>query len=259
MAVIEGKTLECLKHYLSQLPWDTKMCVQARRQIIDFLDVTPHTVRRWWTGDIVPVGLVLVKLRYFLEREGYRVSELNDLDATTRALGMLIAYGSIDFDATVIQLKCPNASEFLRVLHGARRFTAARDLAAEAICVKNRDVLAKLFFTSPGNGHPAPVITPVVTPAQVKEKAPGAGEELIKYLRLFSGILELLHPRLNDFLSEEVSPEERHELRERAGRELVYDLARRSKQVTELMTALCSEKAREISNTLAGARKERGE
>ncbi len=231
-----GSVMDCLSHYLGQLPWEGKGCVEARKPLADFLGINPATIRCWFVGSAKPLGLQLVKLRYFLEERGYDVQELHKLPGPVMALGKAIAYGKIGFDDAVEKIHMSQGSELLQVLHGNRGVSNERMATIVRIC-------GDTPFQE--GERPAPA-DPTGEPAQAAPSGK-TEEEIINLLNSLDGLCALLEPRLGRMLSNAVTPEQRQAFREKAGRHRVFDMANRFFRLNKQLNALCSEKAREIT------------
>jgi hypothetical protein len=64
---INGTVEECLRHYFQSIP-NTQL---ARMAITNATTGKYNTIRSWATKGVIPQGENLVKLRYFLQNEGY--------------------------------------------------------------------------------------------------------------------------------------------------------------------------------------------
>ncbi len=238
-----GNTMECLQHYLKQLPRKAKGCEQAWQPLADFIGVTKKTIRRWSVGSNVPLGLPLIKLRYFLEARGYRIAELDVLERPIHHLGALVALGKIDCEETSKLLGYSAANYFFQVLHGKRGLSSNRMATVEEICSK----------------HPLPALPATSSITQPICVAAQAGrtivsndvveEEVLNLLRSLDGLSALMTPRLEHMLTDGFTSAQRQFFRDRAGRQLVFDLANRFYVLNKLLNALCSEKAREIGSS----------
>lgn len=257
MTAIEGRARECLRHYLSGLPWEEAGCVEARKPIIEFIGVNSDTVRSWHTGQFFPIGLALIKTYYFLEKEGYRVSELEALGEVTYNLGKLMAFNVIDCEDVALQLDLTARGKIFLFLRGERCFSPEREGKAKIILNLYKDEL---------DGLPKRLLPEKAVKEKKVERVQEKSEELVEVKELFNllvslnGLTEVLLPRLELVLSERFSPEERRVIRERAGRKLVFDLSNKLHGVYKaykVLNALCSEKARELMKNDIETNKER--
>ncbi|MFA6494877.1 MAG: hypothetical protein WC246_00725 [Candidatus Paceibacterota bacterium] len=243
---MNGMTSACLKDYLSHLTFGEKGCVKGRAALMNFVGIkNSDTISRWAKGQ-VPIGLVLVKLRYFLEQKGYEVVELGALDAHVYQLGKLIAIGKISFDQVVQNLGLAHESEVLQVLHGRRGLSADRMKKVELMCARHSDQNLGRFVASNNGEQNVP-----------KSEASAYGSLESETLHLLKGvdeIVSLLLPRLEKMVIDENASEQRRLFREHAGRQLVFDLSNRFYKATKMLNALCSEKAREVSG-ISGSEK----
>lgn len=126
MITIRGSTEECLAHYLQQLPSSiTRNGITARKPIVRYCRCTPKTIHKWSTGT-VPVGMMLVRVRYFLAALGYEVEDLMDLSDEIRNFGKLIADGRLDEMTLRARLNYRDDHAILSMLHGSRKPTPDR-------------------------------------------------------------------------------------------------------------------------------------
>lgn len=240
--------LTCLKDYLTHLVFGEKGCVSGRVPLMKFVGIkNPDTISRWAKGKM-PMGLVLVKLRYFLEQKGYEVIELEALDTRVYQLGKLIAIGKISFDQVVQNLGLAKESEVLQVLHGRRGLSDDRVKKVELICARYSEQDLGRFL--PTNNKEAIVPSSGVGAFEPLE------DETLHLLKSVDEALVLLIPRLERMVVDRSgnASEQRRLFREHAGRQLVFDLSNRFYKATKMLNALCSEKAREVSG-ISGSEK----
>jgi len=242
----KGSAMDCLKHYLEQLPWGDQSSTEARKPMADFLGINSDSIRRWFTGDTQPKGLVLVKLRYFLEDQGYRIEELEGLQPLARQLGRLISNGVISYEETAKELGFTEVSDILRALHAKAPFSSKQMAGIARICAEHP--LEVQETTS------APAIALLSRAVALQGQARSAirdrvEEDIIHLLDGLNGLCAVLEPRLEHMLSDGFTPEQRQAFREKAGRHRVFDMANRFYRLNKQLNALCSEKAREITST----------
>ncbi|MFC1656547.1 hypothetical protein ACFL14_01085 [Patescibacteria group bacterium] len=106
-------TEECLRD-LSQKPSRSDII----KKLSEFVGVVNKTVAKWLNGKRMPNGENLLKLRYFLDQEGYQVSELLDLDKDIREFGRFVAVGKITLDSAYKLLKFTHRDTILDLLLG---------------------------------------------------------------------------------------------------------------------------------------------
>jgi hypothetical protein len=235
---MKGTTLECLEHYLKTLPWGTNRCGEEKKPLVEFVGITTGSVRRWLTKESIPKGMRLVKLRYFLESKGYEVTELAKIQEPIKSLGRLIAFGKIDIREVSLKVGYPGIDELFQVLHGNHGVPLAKKKALELICEKFEETIPK---------QPIGVIEIIEEKKFEKLPLDADSRELLGFLNCIDALYDLLEPRLEEFLSDNVSSEKRQEFRQKAGRKLVFDLANRCHSITSMLNSLCSEKSREIN------------
>jgi hypothetical protein len=230
----KGYTLSCLEQYLGHLPWNDEKFIHERKAMAAFVGVQLDTIRDWYTKRNKPIGLVLVKIRYFLENQGYKVTELENLPRPVYILGKLIAEGKIDYVETYQKIGMKGKTELLKVLHGSRNLSGARFDAVKRICAN---------FQAEFSKESLKIVTPkkvaILPPATVSPDL----AEIVHLLCCVDDLTILLEPRLESILAGEVDAETRVALRNKVK---VFELSNRFHRCTQLLNALCSEKAREI-------------
>lgn len=246
----EGATLECIIDYLNQLP-EGKNSVQARTLLMKFVDIgRPDTIARWRKGTNKPLGLPLIKLRYFLEAQGYEVKELKALDKKIYNLGKLIAFNVVSFKEVSQRLGYAKDNGLSRVLHGKRNVLPEKIEKLDKILADLSDKLIKLPGIKKEQSSQDKALT-ATRPIDIQEPVvydETLFQETKELLSTLDSTIALLEPRLKILLSDKTTAEQRQAFREIAGRHLVFDLSNRSHGLTELLMALCSEKAREHNN-----------
>lgn len=89
------------------LPQGTKNCTTEREDICGFVGVNQHTVRRWITADSVSGvrGLTVVKLRCFLELQGYEIAELRSLNRLIRTFAEILGHSVVSLEDTCREIE----------------------------------------------------------------------------------------------------------------------------------------------------------
>ncbi len=145
-----GTTTECVRHYFEGVQDNEND--PKNSALAEFLKI-PYapTIRRWMLGEIAPIGQLLIKVRYFLQSQGYVVTELVALDPEVALLGKWFAYGEMTIDevATVLGYSSTTGRiiQTLVVLRGEsapagskmrriKRFIAARAPSAAVVPLK---------------------------------------------------------------------------------------------------------------------------
>ena len=225
----QGTTGYCLREYLSGIVWNNKSTTAQCREIVDFTSVSRGTIRRWYTGESKPKGLVLVKVRFFLEDQGYRIRGFQFADDRLKILGRMIAENKLDLNQVSTELGFTRGQELLRVLHG-NAFTSNEKMTRIENLIRS-------------NGQqPAP--TTVISKVNQKSELKVFDEVLVLFNSL-DGLVTLLDHRLDSILSDQFSAEERQVFREKATPDRLFLLANRFYALNRRMNGLCSEKARE--------------
>jgi len=228
----------------------SKGAATAKKPVENFLGVKGEgSIQRWLVGGASPQGIHLVKLRYFLEIVGYRVSALVNLKKSSPViyrLGEAIAFGVLSSEEVTKTLKYPAMGSLFRVLHGQILCSDARERIILNICESNNEAinLARARYESEFTNTkslPAKEVSPVVPPTSLVSKKTNdvvtvsvSRNSLIESVG--HGLLGLL-PLMETIVSDDFSPEERKHLREVMG----YDVAGR---VIEALRKLTSERAR---------------
>lgn len=258
----KGNTRECLDDYFSTLSWSVSAALHERKPICDFVGVDPAPVRKWYIERYLPVGITLVKLRYFLESIGYQVSELENLNQSVRDLGRLICHGIVSVEEAVTELMLPSHSQLLRLLHGTVSGLASERMSRlEQICEIYERETAELVQKIPKKWAVKPVThgasisahsNQVTRPDSHPNTRNGDGlsfeDEVIHLLHILDSDCKLVGPRLQRMV-DEFTPEQRANFRETASPDLVFRLSNRIYAVYKQLGALSSEKALEITKS----------
>lgn len=237
-----GTTEQCL-HHLAATAFDR----DPGEALASFVGATKHpTVDRWFSNRAKPVGEYLLKIRYFLELLGYHVNELEMLDPTVRDAGRLVAFSIIEPDDLAKEFgyrATENAKDsMMRVLFGksvpsADKIEKARqmlDACADLVEEKRREIIGNLPVPKKaGNGQDRDQRIAAVAPAHVPRRQ-DRNESVIDAL---ANMVKAMIPIADLVLSDDFSPEQRKNLRERADVDGVFRLS-------NLLNRLCGERAR---------------
>lgn len=241
---MKGNTAEVLRDYLDKLPWNQRNCQDARKDLSAATGVSEMTIRTWHKDGILPTGIVLIKLRYFLEKQGYEVEELLALKREYYELGKLVADNVISLTDLQTYLGYAGAKQLYPLLFGKNE--ASPDKLA-----KIQDLL-KDPHAAPQ--QPADLETPEEKapeenqpPAEMPDETaiPAKFDGVIPLMEILKQTCALLQPKIEGLIDDDSLQAERRALREEAGRRLVFDLANEVSNVDLLLNALCSERARE--------------
>ena len=241
-----GTTAACLTDYLSKIEWGSKKTTEQCMPIAEFAGVGQPSIRRWHADRILPVGLELVKLRYFLEQQGYQVAELEALNSHVRILGKLIVYGALDLQVAVDRLKFPDKSKMFRLLHGGCFTSPERSEVIATICQENSQnplvaAIGRQEVAIPELAPPQSLPSAQVSHA---EDALTEDEKTIRLLQSLNGLVTVLSQNLEKMLSEGYTAGQRHAFREKAGRALIFDQSNLLHTFNQQLNGLCSETAR---------------
>ncbi|MCX6746263.1 MAG: hypothetical protein NTX00_04605 [Candidatus Parcubacteria bacterium] len=241
------KTVDCLRRYLAKLNSGAKGCAKDREPIMKFVGLDdPRSLRSWLTGEYKPIGLRMVKVRYFLENLDYKLLELEKLDRKIYELGKLIAFGKLDLSQVSQELGYRDRS-LLEILHGKKKTSQDKlDRINQLLqnFAKGSKEPSKISLPSP-KAEPLVVKAAPAAESPQLQIVPNLEEETISLLGILKNVTALLKPRLDHLLSDKVSAESRHNFRQRAGRERVFDLSNEFYHLNFQLNSMCSEKARE--------------
>lgn len=245
MQKISGKVMDCLAHYAkSFLPTPgSKGAAKAKKPLSQFCGVGISPVQTWIAGAVEPVGLSLLKLMFFFEAFGYKVTELVELQETSPEgykLAELLAYRIMNAEEAQSYLGYGHVQSVYQVAFGKSGITESR---ADLIRAKHKDKLAEVQaaraeFLRQLEGLPSPVsdsVPPASTSGMTQALIQEVDDALVETL---AHLIQALTPMLEGFLTES-SREQRSALRTRSGHNGMFRLSKVSSR-------LCSEKARDI-------------
>lgn len=249
---IEGTAEECFAHYLKTLPLPgTRHVNKDRLPLKDFTKVGERTVERWVLGPQVAKGVELLRIRFFLEANGYRVSELDELKSRqplVYKLAEMIAYDVFSVEKAQADLGFKYPQELYRLSLRGGSTTHAREDMIAALYDKNRDQLiaerekwqARLKKECPSreakkyvSDRLVPALPEYATTSRDNGKT-GGRAEIGSLARLIASAL----PLAEYLASGECTQEDRIELRRLVGGDGVFRLS-------NALNKLCGEKARE--------------
>ncbi len=221
----QGNVVECLKHFIASADSRAEMLAK-KRELKGYAGVSPDTVSRWIKGTQRPIGLPYLKTMFFLETKGYVVAEMGSMDETVRSFGRLMAAGAISVDAALRKLSYRHSDSLMRVLHGKEK-AAPEKLQAMAAIIETglkdvRSVDSQMPKWDPALLHPQKMVSE-------KDMAIEAMAYVARMAVLFGSRV----------VSDDFTADERRHMRALAGEETFF-------KASNLMSQLCSEKAREI-------------
>ncbi|MCL4404174.1 hypothetical protein M1432_02430 [Patescibacteria group bacterium] len=221
----QGNVMDCLRHFIASTDPRAETLAK-KRELRDYAGVRTSTVSRWAKGTQKPVGLPYLKTMFFLETKGYVVTEIGAMDGTVRAFGRLVAAGAIPFDAARQKLSYKHGDSLLRVLHGKEKAAPdkIRTMAAivEAGLKQARSADPQMPKWDPALLHP--------------QKTVSEKEMAVETMAYVAKLAVLFGSRV---VSDDFTAEDRRRMRALAGDETFF-------RASNLMSQLCSEKAREI-------------
>lgn len=223
-----GTTAACLLAYGQTLPKGRQAAI-GRKPMADFINVTEDTVYRWLNGAQQPIGFGLIKVWYWLESQGYIVTDLQQLKISKPviyALGYFLSFGKFELDALRLTLTYHKLSSFLAVLRGETNASAVKQ---EQMRVLMQTADRSLYDSLLGIQVAAPEVENVDLLPQLNAPVSRCIVELI----------EALLPLLERAISDVFSDEERRQLRKAVPQDGLYRLSR-------LTTGLCSRESRRI-------------
>ncbi|MEK7537681.1 MAG: hypothetical protein AAB619_01760, partial [Patescibacteria group bacterium] len=203
----KGTTEEGLAHYLASLPRaTTRAGHQARQPIIAYCRCTTSTVRRWTKGEIKPLGLMLVRVRYFLASQGYCVVELERLDPAVRRLGQLIAEEALTADEARVALKYEANNVILELLHGRRQLNDVRQA-----------ILVSLLARHQSHSAPPPDATSAATESSPPTVPPTTDDCKTSVMAMLAGFVQGAIPLAEFAASDRFTDADRERLRQLCG------------------------------------------
>jgi len=218
-------TEHCLKQFGALIGDD----VEQKRLFASLNNVELQTIERWLKGDQFPSGLNEIRLRFALEHAGYKLIELNLLPRNIYIFAKHIAYGLCPIKEAE-QLLNVNRQAILRIISGRGNTT---DEKLEYITLYNElheQQLIDYELTIPALKAPVPSFNNVN-----KNDGPVADKKFI--IDMFINLVTAIAPLAKLLASDEINPEDREEVRERAGRYTIFNFKND-------LVRLCGERAR---------------
>lgn len=90
MKPTRGNTKQCLSHFEKAIC--VRDSIKKRKMIADFVGIGGIAVYNWLRQNRLPVGETLIRLRFYLEHQGYEVAELEELPRPIRDAARLFAF-----------------------------------------------------------------------------------------------------------------------------------------------------------------------
>ena len=130
--VFRGHIDECLRKFSVALqyyaPRHTAQSAEVKQAIASFCGAGKSSVERWLNAESVPKGDVIFKLMCFLDRQGYRVIELERLSKTKRSFVELVGFGILTLNQIAEQTGYTRGAKVAEIFHGKENFSKEREL-----------------------------------------------------------------------------------------------------------------------------------
>jgi hypothetical protein len=214
--IIRDHLKECVEHlarrFNETFPKGKKGISRFRKPMADFCGVGDTTIASWLSdvGHRLPMGEIEVKLKCFLDLNGYRVIELERLPRAIRNFAELIGFGLLTTDRAAELLGFARGSTLYPVLsQEGRDTTLSREKQAKMFDVwkgmkdelehKKKEALRlyRLGFLDHAVARPSeqPLLSPAIVNGTVASRRTAV-------LSILKGVLALLEDGLFDELSE---------------------------------------------------------
>lgn len=224
-----GPTVSTAESCLKQLNEAIENDLEKRRLFASLNNVELKTAERWLRGDQFPNGLNEIRLRFALEHMGYRLVELDVLSRPIYTFGKHIAYGLCTLEEAE-ELLSVNRQAVYRIISGRGNTTNEKLEYVVLYNEEHQQQLANYELTLPTVG---PIIQKVA-PAVSSEALPTNKEFIAD---VFVSLVKAMSPLAKLLASDDVTPEDREAIRERAGRYAIFNLKND-------LVRLCGERAR---------------
>lgn len=245
---IKGKTEECLKHFSEtrQEQLNKDRC-GVRNRICALISIGESAGYRWFSKQILPSGVNLLKLQYFLELVGYSVIERDALPKLQRELANQLA---------LLVMSTKDAAEYMgvtddtilrwctgRVAQLDQRESFLADLLG--LRAKEHEERKQLWLETIHELHLASVqasMPMIQTTSVPKHETNGSVHG--QMIETLAHLILAAKPLAEQILSDAYTPEEREQLRQKTQvvrSNGVFDLS-------NLLNRLCSERARKELN-----------
>jgi hypothetical protein len=240
--IVHGTTLECFMDLMERIQPEL---FEKRKALAQLLNVEDSTVRRWFTGAGLPVGMSMINLRYYLDYLGYRVSEVTHLSNLLQDASRLLAFRVLTLEEMAgLTGHETYPDQLLAVLRGARGISSAREASLHEMVDTYRPELEEKLKTVPrlivvGTAVSekkvcigvAKSATPVTAPLVPSPSKSDSGRD-----ERFKGLVINLLDFAQFYADPKVPEEVRDQLRNVVGQENIFNLK-------NLLSRLCSSKA----------------
>jgi len=244
MIGIEGTTEVCLFHFfdsLEKLSEDERL--KEASEFARFLDLSGESLNKWVERKNFPMGLNLLRTRYYLQQAGYTIVEIKDIPESIQRLNELIARRKIDAREASDKMGFSDIAELTRVLLG-KRITENKTKIIEAF-LQNVDLSNNVVL--PDNKITSSLVSPEIKSLDEQIKGSGIFEELFKpvlvdALEALYYIEKIVIPQVRDLLQDK-DEETRVLFRKGLKDGFLFNLSNKTYETVELLNALCSENA----------------
>ena len=231
-------TRACILHYGQSLPVGGNSGKEARQPMAQFVETSDRQIYRWTRLESSPRGEDLIRVRFWLESQGYKVSELQELADEVYLLASLLAFSVFDF-ALVHEMITgyTNPDDSMALLHGTCPLSSAKRQKIKDFL--DDYLVAQIERLQPWL-HWMESFTEVVWPSLEAQPTvkPLSTDNHDVILQSLKGMIEAASPLAELVLSDEFTQEERRALRQSFNDDELFVFS-------NTLSALCSAKARE--------------
>lgn len=235
--MFRGTTKECLFHYAENFlpPKGARNSSEAKIPMANFIGVIPETITSWTSDRNKPLGISLLRLRFFLEIVGYDVIEMRGLRGQVNyLLAEMLAYGTLTLEEALEELDLGQMNSVLRIAHGNSNTSPERIAKIRKMHEDWKPVMQEAksqLLKNLGVPQEEQIVSTTTVVEREQEEVDDESMELFAHLVL--AITPLLERAVTS-----TTREQRNKLRKLTGDSGMFRLSKASSR-------LCSEKARE--------------
>lgn len=171
MTGFSGTTAECLVDFGTRYPG-----MEGRRLLAKFCQVVVHpTTREWTSGERVPKGETLLRVRAFLALAGYTVSEVEDLPRMAQQFMMLMATDVVKIEDAQRELSYKNVDGLYDITLRAKSPLRDKAFRLEELLRQNSTSLQEVLDT--WRSDIAGVLSAVQAPSGAQDDVEPTGDE----------------------------------------------------------------------------------
>lgn len=246
--IYKGTTMECLRHYGTHVlpPKGARDSSEAKRPMAEFTGVAPKAIAIWINHGTEPKGDVLLKLQFFLEANGYEVTELTEMKETVnRMLAEMLAYDIVSMREAIELFGFTKPQTIYHLAFGRGGTSEGHAAKIEEHYWKSADKLTRAKnalrkqLGRPLEEAPLPAEVHAAPPVTGRDPSPqktvSSSED--SSLELIANLVNTLTPHLERIVG--TNRDHRDRLRKLVGGDGMFRLSIASSK-------LCSEKAREV-------------